>query len=193
MKSTVIYCGSGFGSEGNFRIQAELLGTTLAKQNIQIIYGGAITGLMGTVANAALAQGGQVIGVLPHFLQTKEIAHRQLTQLLLVDTMHERKTKMNDLCDSVIVLPGGFGTMEEFFEMITWSTLGLHKKPIGILNVDGFYDELISFIHTMVNKDFIKQVNLQLIIVSNDIDDLLTKMKNYQSPLLDKVITTSQL
>lgn len=193
MKSTVVYCGASFGSDENFKIQAELVGRTLAKQNIQLIYGGAVTGLMGAVANGALEEKGQVIGVLPHFLKTREIAHERLTDLIFVETMHERKTKMNDLCDSIIVLPGGFGTLEEFFEMITWSTLGLHKKPIGILNVDGFYDELISFIKTMVNKGFVKEINQDLILISNSIDDLLDKMRNYESPVLDKVITKKQL
>jgi len=183
MKSTVVYCGSGFGTDKNFKIQAELVGSTLAKRGIQIVYGGAVTGLMGTVANAALAEGGRVIGVLPHFLQTKEIAHSTLTELLFVQTMHERKNLMNDLCDSVLVLPGGFGTMEEFFEMITWATLGLHRKAIGILNVDGFYDELILFMQTMVKKQFVKQGSLDLILVSGQLEDLLAKMTNFKNPL----------
>jgi len=193
MKSTVVYCGSSFGSDENFKIQAELVGRTLAKQNIQVIYGGAITGLMGTVANGALAEDGQVIGVLPHFLKTREIAHNRLTELIFVETMHERKTKMNDLCDSILVLPGGFGTLEELFEMVTWSTLGLHKKPIGILNIGGFYDELISFVKTMVNKGFVKEVNQDVILVSDRIDDLLDKMRNYESTVCDTIITKEQL
>lgn len=181
MKSTVVFCGASFGSSEIFKIQAELVGRTLAKKDIQLIYGGAVTGLMGAVANGALQEGGTVVGVLPYFLKTREIAHEGLTELVFVDTMHERKTKMNDLCDSIIVLPGGFGTLEEFFEMITWSTLGLHKKPIGILNVDGFYDELLLFINKMVQKGFVQQVYLELVLISDNIDELLDKMENYQS------------
>ncbi len=176
MKSTVVFCGSSFGSSENFKTQAELLGKTLAQKQIQLIYGGAISGLMGAVANGALAEGGKVIGVLPNFLKNREIAHEQLTELIFVDTMHERKTIMNTLCDSIIVLPGGYGTMEEFFEMITWSTLGLHQKPIGILNVDGFYDELILFIQTMVDRGFVKELNKDLIQISDCIEDLFAKM-----------------
>src|ERR1700750_1460825 len=136
MKSITVFCGSSFGTDDIFREQAFLLGETLAKQHIQLIYGGADTGLMGAVADGTLNAGGKVTGILPHFLQSKEIAHKNLTELIIVETMHERKTKMNDLCEGVIVLPGGYGTLEEFFEMITWAQLGLHKKPIGILNID---------------------------------------------------------
>lgn len=156
MKSITVFCGSSFGSDNVFKEQATLLGQTLAKQNIQLVYGGSNTGLMGAVADGSLHAGGKVIGILPHFLQSKEIAHQHLTELILVDTMHERKTKMNDLCDGVIVLPGGYGTLEEFFEMITWAQLGLHEKPIAILNIDGFYDDLIKLTQTMVDKGFFK-------------------------------------
>ncbi len=121
MKSITLFCGSSFGSDEIYKEQATLLGQTLAKQNIQLIYGGANVGLMGAVADGVLKEGGKAIGILPHFLQSKEIAHQNLTELILVETMHERKTKMNDLCDGVIVLPGGYGTLEEFFEMITWA------------------------------------------------------------------------
>ena len=109
---------------------------------------------MGAVADGVLSEGGKVIGVLPHFLQSKEIAHEKLTELILVDSMHERKTKMNERCDGVIALPGGFGTLEEFFEMLTWAQLGLHKKPLAILNIDGFYNALLILIKTMVKKVF---------------------------------------
>ena len=172
MKSITVFCGSSFGSDEIYKEQATLLGQTLAKQNIQLIYGGANVGLMGAVADGALEGGGKVIGVLPHFLQSKEIAHKQLTELVLVETMHERKTKMNDLCDGVIVLPGGYGTLEEFFEMITWAQLGLHKKPIGILNIDGFYDELIKLVQTMVDKGFLKQINREMLLISDTIEKL---------------------
>jgi uncharacterized protein (TIGR00730 family) len=143
MKRITVFCGSSSGTEEIYTTQATLLGETLAIRNIELVYGGAKVGLMGAVADGVLNQGGKVIGVLPNFLGAKEIAHPKLTELILVATMHERKTKMNDLCDGVIVLPGGFGTLDELFEMLTWAQLGLHKKPIAILNVDGYYDALI--------------------------------------------------
>jgi len=189
MKSITVFCGSSFGSDEKFKDQATLLGQTLAKQNIQLIYGGANVGLMGAVADGVLSESGKAVGVLPHFLQSKEIAHTQLTELILVESMHERKTKMNDLCDGVIVLPGGYGTLEEFFEMITWAQLGLHKKPIAILNIDGFYDDLIRFVQTMVDKGFLKQINQEMLLVSDDIDELLGKMRNYQAPTVGKWIS----
>ncbi|MCS3529850.1 TIGR00730 family Rossman fold protein [Chryseobacterium sp. JUb7] len=193
MKSITVFCGSSFGSDDLFKDQATLLGQTLAKQNIQLIYGGANVGLMGAVADGALNSGGKVTGVLPHFLQSKEIAHKELTELILVETMHERKTKMNELCDGVIVLPGGYGTLEEFFEMITWAQLGLHKKPIAVLNIDGFYDDLIKLVQTMVDKGFLKQINRDMLLISNTIDELLEMMKNYQAPSVGKWISKEEL
>lgn len=192
MKNITVFCGSSFGTDKIYEEQAFLLGQTLAKQNIQLIYGGSETGLMGTIANGVLSENGKVTGVLPYFLQAKEIAHKSLTELILVETMHERKTKMNELCDSVIVLPGGYGTLEEFFEMITWAQLGLHKKPIGILNIDGFYDDLIRLVQTMVDKGFLKQVNRDMLLISNTIDELLEKMRNYQAPTVGKWISKDQ-
>jgi uncharacterized protein (TIGR00730 family) len=189
MKRITVFCGSSFGIEEVYKQQAILLGQTLAKQNIELVYGGANVGLMGAVADGVLNQGGKVIGVLPHFLKSKEISHEGLTELILVDTMHERKTKMNDLSDGVIALPGGFGTLEEFFEMLTWGQLGLHKKPIAILNIDGFYDPLIILVQTMVDKGFLKQVNQQMLLVSDNIDELLEKMKNYIAPSVGKWIS----
>ncbi len=193
MKSITVFCGSSFGSHEIYKEQATLLGKTLAKQNIQLIYGGADVGLMGAVADGALSENGKVTGVLPHFLQSKEIAHKNLTELIIVETMHERKTKMNDLCDGVIVLPGGYGTLEEFFEMITWAQLGLHQKPIGILNIAGFYDDLIQLVQTMVDKGFLKQVNRDMLLISGSIDELLDKMGNYQAPTVGKWISKEEV
>lgn len=188
MKSITIFCGSSFGTDKIFEQQAFLLGQTLAKRNIALVYGGAKVGLMGAVANGALSENGKVIGVLPHFLQKKEVAHEQLSELILVDSMHERKLKMNELSDGVIALPGGFGTMEELFEMITWAQLGLHKKPIAVLNVNGFYDHLITFTKTMVNKGFLKEINQKMLLESDNIKDLLSLMDNYIPPTVGKWI-----
>lgn len=193
MKSITVFCGSSFGSEEIYKEQAYLVGKTLAKENIQLIYGGANVGLMGSVADGTIQNGGKAIGVLPHFLQSKEIAHTHLTELILVETMHERKTKMNELSDGVIVLPGGYGTLEEFFEMITWAQLGLHKKPIAILNIDGFYNDLIKLVQTMVDKGFLKQMNQEMLLVSDTINELLEKMKNYKAPTVGKWISKEEV
>lgn len=193
MKRITVFCGSSSGTEEIYTSQATLLGQTLAKRNIELVYGGANVGLMGAVADGVLNAGGKVIGVLPDFLRSKEIAHRQLTELILVETMHERKTKMNDLSDGVIALPGGFGTLDECFEMLTWAQLGLHKKPIAILNVAGFYDALIVFIQTTVDKGFLKPANQQMLLVSDSIDDLLDKMENYEPPTVGKWINKENI
>jgi len=189
MKRVTVFCGSSFGTDDIYKTQATLLGEKLAEQNIGLVYGGANVGLMGAVADAVLNNGGEATGVLPNFLKSKEIAHDNLSELILVETMHDRKTKMNDLCDGVIALPGGFGTLEELFEMLTWAQLGLHKKPIALLNIDGFYDSLITFIQTTVDKGFLKEANQQMLIVSDNIPELLDKMKNYVAPTVGKWIT----
>jgi uncharacterized protein (TIGR00730 family) len=193
MKSITVFCGSSFGTEEIYKEQAILLGQTLAKQNIKLIYGGANVGLMGAVADGVLDAGGEAIGVLPDFLRSKEIAHLGLTELILVKSMHERKTKMNDLCEGVVALPGGFGTLEELFEMLTWAQLGLHKKPIAILNINGFYDSLIELTETMVEKGLLKDVNQKMLLVSDNIDDLLDQMKNYVPPTVGKWIEKKEL
>ncbi|UPZ15381.1 TIGR00730 family Rossman fold protein [Flavobacterium humidisoli] len=192
MKRITVFCASSFGTEKIYEEQAILVGKTLAEQNIEVVYGGANVGLMGAVADGALNAGGKVIGVLPNFLRSKEIAHLGLTELILVESMHERKTKMNDLCDGVIALPGGFGTLEELFEMLTWAQLGLHKKPIAILNVNGFYDSLIALLQTMTEKGLLKDVNREMLLVSDNIDDLLEKMRNYVPPTVGKWIDKEQ-
>lgn len=193
MKSVAIFCGSSNGIESVYRSQAMQLGRALAQRNIQLVYGGAKVGLMGTVAHAALADGGKVVGVLPYFLRTREIAYEGLTDLILVDSMHERKTKMHDLSDAVIALPGGFGTLEELFEILTWAQLGLHKKPIGLLNIDGFYDHLKMLLQTMVEKGFLKESNFKMLLISNDIDDLLHQMDQYVAPVVPKWITEDKV
>ena len=188
MKRITVFCGSSEGNEDIYLSQAILLGKTLAKQNIELVYGGANVGLMGAVADGVLSEGGKVTGILPEFLKSKEIAHKGLTELIVVESMHERKTRMSDLCDGVIALPGGFGTLEEFFEMLTWGQLGLHTKPVAILNIDGFYDSLNNLVQTMVDKGFLKEANQQMLLISDDIDDLIDKMNNYVAPKVGKWI-----
>ncbi len=188
IKRITVFCGSNSGTEKIFEEQAAQLGATLARRDITLVYGGARVGLMGAVANSVLENKGRVIGVIPTFLNKIEIVHENLTELIRVETMHQRKSKMNELSDGIITLPGGFGTLEEFFEMLTWAQLGLHKKPVALLNINGFYDELLSLIRAMVNKGFLKQPNLEMLIVSDNIDQLLNKMHLYKAPSAGKWI-----
>jgi uncharacterized protein (TIGR00730 family) len=182
MKRITIFCASSPGHDALYYDAAFALGQTLAAKQIGVVYGGAKVGLMGAVADGALSKNGTVIGVLPYFLSSKEIAHAGLTKMVMVDSMHERKTKMNELCDGVIALPGGFGTLEELFEMLTWGQLGLHRKPIGLLNINGFYNCLIDLLQTMVDKGFLKTINQEMLLVSDNADDLLEQMQNYIPP-----------
>ena len=189
MKEICEECGSADGYNEAYRETAYETGRVLALKRIRVIYGGAKVGLMGAVADGALQEGGQVVGVIPGFLKTKEVAHEGLSELITVSTMHERKLKMNELCDGVITLPGGWGTMEEMFEMITWGMLGLHRKPVGILNVNGYYDALIALCDSMVQEGFLKEHFKDTLLVSTDISDLLHQMTHYQAPETAKWIT----
>jgi uncharacterized protein (TIGR00730 family) len=188
MKRITIFCASSPGHDALYYDAAFALGQTLAAKQTDVVYGGAKVGLMGAVADGALSKNGTVIGVLPYFLSSKEIAHAGLTKMVMVDSMHERKTKMNELCDGVIALPGGFGTLEELFEMLTWGQLGLHRKPIGLLNINGFYNCLIDLLQTMVDKGFLKTINQEMLLVSDNADDLLEQMQNYIPPAVEKWI-----
>jgi uncharacterized protein (TIGR00730 family) len=188
MKRITVFCGSSFGTDEIYEKQAFKLGETLADRKIGLVYGGANVGLMNAVANGSLSKGGEVTGVLPVFIKDKGIAHKNLTELILVGTMHERKTKMNELSDGVIALPGGFGTLEEFFETLTWGQLGLHRKPVGLLNINGFYDSLKILAQTMVDKGFLREANRKMLLINDDIESLLDKMENYIAPTIDKWI-----
>lgn len=179
MKYISVFCGSSSGNESIFTEQAAILGKTIAQNGYGIIYGGARVGLMGSLAEGALNEGGEVIGVIPGFLQQKELEHKRLTKLHIVETMHERKAMMNNLSDAVIALPGGYGTMEELFEMLTWAQLSIHKKPIGLLNVEGFYDPLINMSKRMIEKGFLKKEYEKLLITANSSEILLNKMKSF--------------
>lgn len=186
MKRITVYCGSSLGSDIKFKESADKLGKALANQNIELVYGGAKVGLMGAVADGVLNNGGKAIGILPYFLKEKELQHQSLTELILVDTMHERKSKMSELGDGFIALPGGFGTMEELFEMLTWAQLALHRKPIAILNIDGYYDALLEFVESMIKGGFLKAEYRDLLLVSSDENDLIEQMKAYVAPANDK-------
>lgn len=181
LKSICIFCGSSKGFSPKYEAVSKQLGKQLAEQNIEIIYGAGNVGLMGVVADAALDAGGKVVGIIPDFLKKWEVYHENLTELIVTETMHQRKWIMDERSDSVIVLPGGFGTLDELFEILTWGQLQLHEKPIGILNIDGFYDPLLGHINNMVKEGFVKEVNLDLFVVANSIDALLDKMCNTKS------------
>ena len=188
MKHIAVFCGSSTGTENIYLEQAILLGETLAKNDIQLIYGGAKVGLMGAVANGALNKEGEVTGVIPDFLLKKELAHPGITKLHVVETMHQRKTLMHDLSDGFIALPGGFGTMEELFEITTWAQLGLHKKPIGLLNTNGFYNHLKLLMDQMVISGFLKEIYSDMLLIDENIDDLLKQMEDYTAPSVGKWI-----
>ncbi|WP_338874522.1 TIGR00730 family Rossman fold protein [Spirosoma sp. SC4-14] len=192
MNKITVFCASSPGYDSIFIQMAYQLGQQLAGAGIGVVYGGAKVGLMGAVADGALSQQGEVIGVLPAFLQTKEIAHEGLTQLIRVESMHERKMTMHELSDGVIALPGGFGTLEEYFEMLTWAQLGLHKKPIGLLNVNGFYDGLLTLADTMVATGLLKPVNRAMMLVSTTPNDLLEQMRAYNPPTVGKWLTSEK-
>ena len=180
MKKIAVFCGSSTGFDNEISKQAKLLGKALVKNNIDLVYGGTNVGLMGIIANTVLKENGKAIGVIPDFIKNFKLSHNNLTELIIVKTMHERKAKMSKLADGFIALPGGFGTMEELFEVLTMSQLNLHYKPVALLNTNNFYNELLLMMKTMVNKGFLKQINLDLLIVSDNIEDLLNKMHNYK-------------
>jgi uncharacterized protein (TIGR00730 family) len=189
MKSVVVFCGSGEGYDETYREAAYELGTVLAEKNIRIIYGGGRIGLMGALAEGALENGGKVIGVIPVFLQTKEIMHHGLTETIKVNTMHERKLKMHELSDAVITMPGGWGTMDELFEMLTWGQMGLHQKPIGLLNINGYYDSLQALTDSMVREGFLNEEVNRMLLVSSSIEELLQKMDDYVAPEVQQWLT----
>lgn len=174
-----MFCGSSSGNSPEFVKQATLLGEKIAQKGLGVVYGGAHVGLMGAVADGVLSGGGKVIGVIPEFLKKKELEHKNISEIHVVETMHERKALMNKLSDAVIALPGGYGTLEELYEMLTWSQLALHKKPIGILNVDGYYDPLIEMSEKMIESGFLKDEYRKILIVEKNIENLLDKMDKY--------------
>ncbi|MEO0527650.1 MAG: TIGR00730 family Rossman fold protein [Bacteroidota bacterium] len=179
MKSTVVFCGSSEGNDDAYTKEAYALGKLLGKQQVTLVYGAARIGIMGQVAQGALDHEGTVIGVIPDFLKLKEVYHTGLKELIITQDMHQRKLKMHELSDSIIMLPGGYGTLEEFFEMLTWAQLGLHHKPIGILNTNGFYNSLMNMLKHMVGQGFVKQENYNMILIEETIEGLLDQMRNY--------------
>ena len=179
MKSVCVFCGSSFGNNPVYKEVAKQVGILLGSKGIRVIYGGGNVGLMGTVADAAIQAGGEAIGVIPHFLANREVAHYGLTELILVQSMHERKNKMAELSDGFISLPGGIGTLEELFEIFSWDYLQLHSKPVAILNTNGFYDLQLQHLKHTVAEGFLKQTQLDRLLVANEIEELLQMMNDH--------------
>jgi uncharacterized protein (TIGR00730 family) len=179
INNLVVFCGSSTGIHSHYADATRALGRLLAQEGIGLVYGGAAVGLMGILANTVLENGGRVTGIIPAFLHDKEIAHQSLTELIQVHSMHERKFRMQDLSDGVIALPGGYGTLDELFEMLTWAQLGLHQKPIGLLNIAGFYDPLITMIDHMRTQGFLQAENQDRVLVDGEASALLIKMRAF--------------
>lgn len=182
MKSIAIFCGSALGTDPIFAETAQIVGQQLAENRITLVYGGGRSGLMGIVADSALQAGGQVIGVIPKQLVDRELAHPNLTELYVVENMHERKTKMSELSDGFVAIPGGAGTLEEIFEQWTWAQLGIHLKPCAFLNVEGFYDDLLKFIHFTAEKGFTQSRFSQSLICSASFSEILIQLQSYIAP-----------
>ena len=193
MQAILVYCGANPGTKAIYKEAAEKLGKVLAENNIRLIYGGGSLGLMGIIADAVLANNGQVTGIIPHFLDRMEVGHKSLPKMHKVETMHERKALMEKLCDGIITLPGGYGSMDELFEILSWSQLGLHQKPIGLLNLNGFYDHLLKQLDVMVEEGFLKVENRNLVIESDNIEDLMEKMSNFKASFHEKWLKREQI
>ncbi len=193
MNSIVVFCGSSEGKDPLILDKAYSLGREMAERSIQLVYGAARIGVMGKLAQGALDHSGIVVGIIPDFLKLKEVFHTGLTKLIVTENMHERKLKMHEMSEGVIMLPGGYGTLEEFFEMLTWAQLGLHHKPIGILNINGFYNDLMRMLKTMVDQGFVKQENYDMILIDHSINGLLAKMMHYRPQYVPKWINKEQL
>ena len=187
-----VFCGSSDGNDQAISEAAVRLGEVFAAKNITLVYGAAKIGVMGTIAATILDRKGAVIGIIPDFLKKKEVVHLGLTQLITTNNMHERKLQMQEISDGFIALPGGFGTLEELFEIITWLQLGLHLKPIGLLNVNGFYNDLIKMIETMVRKGFVSMENYNLLLIDSKIENLLQKMEAFERPEIPKWLSSDR-
>ncbi|BDB00774.1 TIGR00730 family Rossman fold protein [Clostridium botulinum] len=185
MKRICVYSGSNLGLRSEYKESAKVLGKILAENKIELVYGGSRIGLMGEISNEVLRNNGKVIGVMPKGLFSGEMVHENLTKLIEVENMHERKQTMAELSDGFIALPGGLGTFEELFEVLSWAQLGIHKKPIGILNISNFFDPLLHMIKNTCTEGFMNESNIKLISVSDTPSELIKQMKNYVPPLME--------
>jgi len=179
MKAICVFCGSSTGDDAVFADAARSLARVLTEREIKLVYGGGSVGLMGVVADAVLAAGGHVTGVIPRMLWEREVGHRSLSDLRIVETMHERKAMMAELSNGFIAMPGGIGTLEEFFEIWTWAQLGVHRKPCGLLNTAGYFDPILSMIDTMIRRRFLKEDYREMVLVESEPAALLARMETY--------------
>lgn len=186
MKRVCVFCGSNTGSKQVYAEAAHNLGRLLAERGVGLVYGGGRVGLMGILADSALAASGEVIGIIPQGLFTREVAHEGLTELRFVGSMHQRKAMMAELADGFIAMPGGYGTCEEFCEMVTWAQLGIHNKPCGVLNIDGFYNPFLIFLDHAVKEGFLRREHRAMVLEDEHPLELLDKMQNYHPPVLKK-------
>jgi len=186
MKKICVFCGSRFGNNSRYRAAASDLGKLLAEKDLTLVYGGGNVGLMGEIANTVLAQGGRATGVIPRFLVEKEVVHEKLSEVRIVESMHERKALMAELADGFIAMPGGFGTLEETVEVLTWAQLGLHKKPIGLLNVDRYFNALYEFFEHMVTENFLHSEYKEMILVKDNPAEMLDSLAGYRLPDINK-------
>ena len=192
IKKISVFCGSRSGNDPQFKNAAIELGKTLVKNNVGLVYGGGKIGLMGVLAEAVLQEGGEVTGVIPEFLEQKELAHPGINTLHVVKSMHERKELISDISDAFIALPGGLGTLDELFEIVTWAQLGLHNKPCGVLNVNGYYNDIINFLIHSVNNEFIQQEFVDMIKFEEKPQILLERFFNYKHPIIEKKLEIEQ-
>jgi uncharacterized protein (TIGR00730 family) len=189
MKSICVFCGASPGTDPLYRQAAAAMGTEIARRGIQLVYGGGVIGLMGTIADAALAAGGQVIGVIPHQLKKKEVGHAGITRLEIVDSMHQRKARLEQLSDAFVAMPGGYGTFEEFCEIVTWAQLGIHSKPCCLLNTAGYFDPLLAQFDSAVKAGFLKAENRGLVLSANTPADVMAVLADFKPIKVDKWIT----
>jgi hypothetical protein len=192
MKRICVFAGSSAGTDAIFRTAAVDLAAALAARRIELVYGGGCVGLMGILADAMLARGGHVTGVIPQALVEREVGHRGVTELKIVGSMHERKATMAALSDGFIALPGGFGTLEELFEVLTWAQLGLHQHPCGLLNVAGYFDGLLEFLDHAQGQGFVKSIHRGMLLVDGDAVRLIDRFTDYHAPRVDKWLTEPQ-
>lgn len=193
MKRIAVFCGSSVGASNVYIENVIRFGKELAKRDITLVYGGASVGVMGAVADTVLKEGGQVIGIMPSFLEQKEISHKNLSELIVVDSMHKRKAKMAELADGFVALPGGPGTLEEFFEIFTWAQLGLHQKPLGLLNINNYFDPLIELFNHMTKEQFLHEKYRSMALVDVEPSRLLEKFDSYEPPTIKTYLNEKQI
>jgi len=188
MKKVAVFCGSSLGFSDIYKNDAIKLGNHFAKKNISLVYGGGKIGMMGILADTILKEKGKVIGVIPGLLRHEEVAHTKITEMIITKTMSKRKVEISKLVDGYIALPGGFGTLDEIFEALTLSQLGIENKPVGLLNTNGFFNHLIKQLDVMVTEGYLKQNNKEMLLVSDSVEELCLLMRNYKAPVMTKII-----